>query len=418
MDFEHYSAQQQHQQHPRQQQQWAPHLMHPGQSAFPSPVSPPTSLGDGAQYPPYGYHSIPQQHQHSPLDRSSTTLSLNLSSLSVASPTNLSPINPSPLHSHALPHPGHNHSHSHSAGTVSSTMSPVTPISPVNPSGNLQFGASSQQQQQQMHGGGHHGHQSNMQQTFQYSMPDHPSSGQGGIRYEDQGQHQFDMQGAGRRGLTTNTSTSSRSSSSSEVEKSVPRKRSFSANPPPNGIATPTSLSTSLEENVSITMYNELSPPPPFHQPPPALGRNRSRSHSHRRQQPPSIQMDNNNPPSYDDMDVGGYSLLDPSHSSQGNGSPIDGNASPIDGGSGNASGTGDGEGDDDDADGDDIEGERDDQLKPLEGVGGGLDMSSSGMGMLGKPVGTNNFVTKLYQSVYKIILINSIAANGFSMTG
>src|ERR1700722_9797929 len=135
MDFERYPAQQQ--QHQRQQQ-WTPHLMqsphshHHGQSAFPSPVSPPTSLGD-SQYQPY-YHALPQQHQQQqgqqPLDRTSSSLSLNLSSLTVASPTNLSPINPSPLHSHAIPHPhsGHNHSHSHSVSTVGSAMSPVTPI--------------------------------------------------------------------------------------------------------------------------------------------------------------------------------------------------------------------------------------------------------------------------------------------------
>lgn len=277
-------------------------------------------------------------------------------------------------------------------------MSPVTPISPANSSGGLQFGASPQQ----MHGGGgHHGHQPNMQTTFQFSVPEHPSAGQGSLRYDEQGQHQFDMQAVGRRGVSANTATSSRSSSSSEVEKSVPRKRSFSANPPTNGIATPTTLSTSLEENVSITMFNEISPPPSFHPaPPPALGHSHTRSHNHRRQQPPNIQMDMNAPTSYDDMDVGGYTLLDPAHSSQGNGSPIDGNVSPVDGGSGNASGTGDGEGDDDDADADDVEGERDDQLKPLEGVGGGLDMGSVGMGMLGKPVGTNNFVTKLYQMI------------------
>jgi len=33
--------------------------------------------------------------------------------------------------------------------------------------------------------------------------------------------------------------------------------------------------------------------------------------------------MEINAPTSYEDMDVGGYTLLDPSHSSQGNGSPI-----------------------------------------------------------------------------------------------
>jgi len=254
-----------------------------------------------------------------------------------------------------------------------------------------------QQQQQQMHGSGHHGHQSNMQQTFQFGIPDHPSSGQGNIRYEDQAQHQFDMQGAGRRGLATNTTTSSRSSSS-EVEKSVPRKRSFSGNPPVNGVVTPTSLSTSLEENPPMSIFSDISSPPSFHGPPSTLAHNHNHGHSHRRQQQSNVQMDINAPVSYDDMDISGYTLLEPTHSSQGNGSPIDGNVSPVDGGSGNGSGTGDGEGDDDDQDGDDVEGEREDQLKPLEGIGGGLDMGSAGMGMLGKPMGTNNFVTKLYQ--------------------
>jgi len=154
-----------------------------------------------------------------------------------------------------------------------------------------------------------------MQQTFQFGIPDHSSSGPGSIRYEDQGQHQFEIQGVGRRGLATHTATSSRSSSSSEVEKSVPRKRSFSANPPANGIVTPTSLSTSLEENVSISMFSDISPPPSFH-----LSHSRSHSQNHRRQQPSNVQMDINAPVSYDDMDIGGYTLLDPSHSSQGMG--------------------------------------------------------------------------------------------------
>lgn len=51
--------------------------------------------------------------------------------------------------------------------------------------------------------------------------------------------------------------------------------------------------------------------------------------------------------------------------------------------------------------------GEQDDQLKPLDGHmgsgmsggggGGGAHIGSS-MNVLGKPIGTNNFVTKLYQ--------------------
>lgn len=234
-------------------------------------------------------------------------------------------------------------------------------------------------------------------QQFQFGMPE-PPAGQGNIRYDEQPQHQFDMQGVGpgsRRGLTTTstTATSSRSSSS-EVEKSVPRKRSFSANPPPqkpnnNGIATPTSLSTSLEENISMSMFNDLGPQLPFGHP--------SRQSQLSRHEMRRIQMDVNAPPSYDDMDMS-YTLLDAN--SQGQGSPIDGNVSPIDGGSG----SGNGEGDDEDVDGDDIEGERDDQLKPLEGVGGTLDMhngaAGGSMGIMGKPMGTNNFVTKLYQYV------------------
>lgn len=46
--------------------------------------------------------------------------------------------------------------------------------------------------------------------------------------------------------------------------------------------------------------------------------------------------------------------------------------------------------------------GEQDDQLKPLEGPlsQGNTSGGMSQVGMLGKPLGTNNFVTKLYQCV------------------
>ena len=106
-------------------------------------------------------------------------------------------------------------------------------------------------------------------------------------------------------------------------------------------------------------------------------------------------------------MDMnGGYTLLDP-HSqgtSQTGGTGSDGNVSPIGSGSGEDAG---------DMDGDDVEGEREDQLKPLEGLGhpAGVSLdalhgvgvngpagSVSAMGIMGKPIGTNNFVTKLYQ--------------------
>ncbi|KZT20970.1 hypothetical protein NEOLEDRAFT_805512 [Neolentinus lepideus HHB14362 ss-1] len=87
-------------------QQWGPapqlHLQVPqslASSTFPSPVSPSPSL----EYPPY-YHPHPPHHD-------GAALSLNLSGLSVASPTTISPIHPSP-------HPS------------SSTLSPITPLTP------------------------------------------------------------------------------------------------------------------------------------------------------------------------------------------------------------------------------------------------------------------------------------------------
>ena len=49
--------------------------------------------------------------------------------------------------------------------------------------------------------------------------------------------------------------------------------------------------------------------------------------------------------------------------------------------------------------------GEQDDQLKPLDGhLGGGVSnahAAASSMNVIGKPMGTNNFVTKLYQCVF-----------------
>lgn len=159
------------------------------------------------------------------------------------------------------------------------------------------------------------------------------------------------------------------------MEKRVPRKRSFSTNP--QGIATPT---LSLDEG----------------------------GHSHVHPQVnimASMFLDGPKPRGYDDVDMNGtYTLLDPQSqgTSQTGGTGSDGNVSPIGSGSGEDAG---------DMDGDDVEGEREDQLKPLEGVGhsGGVSMDSlhgvngpagsiSAMGIMGKPIGTNNFVTKLYQ--------------------
>ncbi|RDX51373.1 hypothetical protein OH76DRAFT_1347384 [Lentinus brumalis] len=205
-----------------------------------------------------------------------TALSLNLSSLSVTSPTNLSPINPSP-------HPS-THASSH-----------VSPITPLSPSGNSLAA----------HHHSHHAHHPHIQPTFQFAVPDGP-----GVRYDEH----YDSYGK--------RLTSSRSSSSSE--KSVPRKRSYTTLAP---------LTTSVEE----TQYD--------------MGENPSSAY-------------------LDDMEMS-YS--------------VDPEASPIDG-----SNSG---------------GEQDDQMKPMEGqVSTSSNSIHSGappsLGVLNKPLGTNNFVTKLYQMI------------------
>ncbi|KAI0832035.1 HSF-type DNA-binding-domain-containing protein [Trametes gibbosa] len=268
----------------QQSQQWSQHspshLLPPpqNQSSFPSPASPASSLSEQPYQSYFHHHSAPSTADalsDRPGDK--TALSLNLSSLSVTSPTNLSPINPSP-------HPS-THASSH-----------VSPITPISPSGGLV---------------GHHHHHPHIQQPFQFAPPDH------GVRYDDS---YHDSYGSKRL-------TSSRSSSSSE--KSVPRKRSYTTLAP---------LATSVEE----TAYD--------------LG-------------------DNPNSAMYDEVDMS-YSAMDTE------GSPIDGSNSG---------------------------GEQDEQMKPMDGqvssTGGNALHSGAGggplsLGILNKPLGTNNFVTKLYQMI------------------
>jgi hypothetical protein len=220
-----------------------------------------------------------------------SALSLNLSSLSVTSPTNLSPINPSPLTS-----------------TATSGVSPITPLSPGH---HTPFGA-------HHHTQFHSGHQQQPPSQFSFGPPDN----QGGVRFESDPTHN-DL-------TARRVCLSSRSSSSSD--KSVPRKRSFTAG-------------TSLPANVEERMFDALGQP-----------------------------MDIHTPASYDEVEMGYPSSLDP------NGSPIDEATSD----------------------------EQDDHLKPLDGqmtsptshVPSSLQSNGGGMNVIGKPIGTNNFVTKLYQRV------------------
>ena len=257
---------QQTQQHPHQQQP------QPQQQSWNQTAAPLTSLLQPPQSsslaPAQDHHHHQQQqlyHHYStpgPTDsrpQTSTSLSLNISGLSVASPTNLSPITPST-------HP-----------STGSAVSPITPISPA---------------QQALGSGGpathlHHHHHPAVH-PFQFVPPplDH--------RYDDQSavSVQYDY---------SRRLTSSRSSSSDE--KSIPRKRSFTAN------------GTMLEDNLYETGDLEGSV--------------------------------------YDEMDM--------SYTNAVSGSPADGGSNS---------------------------GGEDDPLKPMSQCGS----------LSGKPITTNNFVTKLYQ--------------------
>ncbi|TDL26659.1 hypothetical protein BD410DRAFT_882301 [Rickenella mellea] len=214
-----------------QQQQWPapphlPHLLQPAHTSSPysSPATPSSQLAE-QQYNVNGYfhHTQPPLPDGTGLERTSSSLSLNLSSLSVTSPTNLSPINnPS--------------SHASSA----STLSPITPLSPTSANTTPQQHAFPPHHNPAQHAHGHpqsHRHVP----TFAYAPADHAA---GGVRY-DHGHYdtQYEITGTGGGaaggGGGRRPTTSSRSSSSSE--KSVPRKRSFTS-------ATP--LAVSMEEHL------------------------------------------------------------------------------------------------------------------------------------------------------------------------
>ncbi|GJE93839.1 HSF-type DNA-binding-domain-containing protein [Phanerochaete sordida] len=264
--------------------QWSqqPHLLPPlhTNASFPSPSTPSSSISE-QHYPPYYAQSSQSPLNESSMvdQRQSTSLSLNLSGLSVTSPTNLSPIHPS--------------------------VSPITPISPSN--------AGLHQNALTAHHSLHHTH---VQPPFQFAPPEQ------GVRYDES---QYNDYPGGRR------ITSSRSSSSSE--KSVPRKRSF-------------------------TSGNALSPPAEESAATPVSG-----TYDHSSGAAP---MDTS---PYDEVDMN-YGGLDAENS------PIDGSTSG---------------------------GEQDEQGKASDTQGNAGQSTSQSAGSsapVPKPLGTNNFVTKLYQMI------------------
>ncbi|KAG6334841.1 hypothetical protein ID866_4246 [Astraeus odoratus] len=318
------------------------------------------------------------------------SLSLNMNSLSVASPTAHSPIGTHPHsqgqqgtfqdqpmhphhpHQHPIPqHPHHSHSHSHSSGSALS-VSPITPASPQNFS--------------PVH---------LSPQPFSFNFDE--SNGNGGLSPAP------DALLAQRR-----PSTGSHSTSSSElaVEKSVPRKRSLTGAPPvAHGGHAMHAHSHSFSTTTGAQAYahghghshghslphpiitTTASSPPPVSPNSPGSSSHTSHqfslSHSHSHPslsqqsisqpssnpsfQPPQGQLDVNANPSspYDDIDgTGSYGMMsdDVSDDEYGNASFTNGSG-----------GTGSG--------------------KP------GASQAAA-QGVMGKPITTNNFVTKLYQMI------------------
>ncbi|CAK5267362.1 unnamed protein product [Mycena citricolor] len=243
------------------------------------------------------------------LHRTSSSLSLNLSSLSVASPTALSPIVPS--------------------SGATSALSSGTPISPAT------------------YTHGHHLH------PYQFVPPsDAPDGHNHGHPYEHESN-------AGYEGVGVNVPSSPHSTTST-----LPRKRSFSADPGPG----PMSTSRSHTPSSSIS----ISGPPA----PPSL-RITTDTESLRASSP-TVASAHPTSASYDDMDLGLVSAYDATSS------PIDGSGSSgeeamLSGGPQSMS------------------------SMPHSSAGGGKIIVPSlvpAMGILGKPLATNNFVTKLYQMI------------------
>ncbi|KAJ7807292.1 HSF-type DNA-binding-domain-containing protein [Mycena olivaceomarginata] len=217
---------------------------------------PPQHQQQQQQYPQFGFQQSPQIH------RASSSLSLNIASLTVASPTNLSPIGP-----------------------PSGALSPVTPISPAAYGNHL-----------------------------------HPFQFQG---EEDSYDHDSSYDS-----VSVNVPGSPRSTTST-----LPRKRSFSSDPPPNPAGSRAHTPITAPSLRITTDGGALSP------------------------RPGSPASANPTSAGYDDMDLG---LV-----------PYDTNSSPVEGSSGS---------------GDDTK-ITVPTLVPT-------------MGVLGKPMATNNFVTKLYQMI------------------
>ncbi|KAF8909238.1 hypothetical protein CPB84DRAFT_1495734 [Gymnopilus junonius] len=356
------------------QPQWPPHLLAPShpQASFPSP--PASDHGQQQHY----YFQTPQQSDprppSDPLHRATSSLSLNLSSLTVASPTNLSPINPP---------------------SAAAALSPVTPISPsTNPFGHhLQHSAHGMHtphgHASASHGGHNHGHappSHHMQQSpFAYDPSQGTPGQQSPSHYDDQHhqQQQQQQQGGGvppgsSAGYDTcRTPGPSRSSSSGTPATSqLPRKRSFTANSNapsaapagnasaasggPGGSSTSGNGSGGLGLNVSSTLVEE------------GMYDDESRD--------AAMELASSGP--YEDMDVraaayGAAGSANAAGSGPGGGSGSGG--SPVDG-SGSTSGA-------------------EDSFGMLGGGGGGPGGGVGGtMNVLGKPIATNNFVTKLYQ--------------------
>ncbi|KDQ26429.1 hypothetical protein PLEOSDRAFT_1084329 [Pleurotus ostreatus PC15] len=279
-------------------------------------------------------------HGHGGMSRTASSLSLNLSSLTVTSPANLSPINP-PQSSHGHP---------------TAALSPVTPLSPPN---NNPY---------------HHTHHSITSQ-FQFNVPENTLPP---VQQQSQGAP-GQVPGSSHGHLGSGNSTPY-----DESTPQLPFDRRMSSTPTTGSRSS--SASTSHSTSTSLSNINGSS------------GLLRKRSFSSNGASTDTLvevdeaydeSMDTTTPGStaYDDgMDM---RYTPGPGSGTGNVSPVDGSGSGgEDGlmGSGSGNGTGDGMGA---ASG-----------RPRNGEGSGLSIglgSVGSMNILGKPMATNNFVTKLY---------------------
>ncbi|PPQ63110.1 hypothetical protein CVT24_005821 [Panaeolus cyanescens] len=348
-----------------------------------------------------------QSVSSSPTDHRTTSLSLNLSSLSVASPTNLSPITGPSSNS--------------VAAAAAAAVSPVTPISPSgnpfqhHPVHNTHPHAAHQQHSHsQLHHQGH-GH-THVPFGFDHSPPSHQQQQQQ-QQHTQSGYEDVAMQErrtpvtSQNRGTPSSATPGQNTNSGAAGSGPIPRKRSFTAHPN----ASSTSLNNASTGSVNLPMLNMAALGTPGgaanNNANGAPNGNAGASSTNGTGGANSLNLNVNigsplveesgmyddesrdaamelaSAGAYDELSAAAHGLGGANHGGHvhAHGQASAGGGSPVDG-SGSTSGA-------------------EDSFGMSMGLGsGGGPASASGVGasmnILGKPLATNNFVTKLYQMI------------------